>query len=770
MPGAYVMGASSSFTMHVMHHNWKETEYPALSLERFTAAWRHLFRRHDVLRTEFLEGGRAFIHSIAAIKPHITVVDMQEASSEEVYSALALQRAEWAHADLPTCPPYVRTIWNQLPGGRVRLHQYWTGGLLCGASNAMLTRELQAVYDEPARELPPCRISWRDYVLAASAYIRSEAGARVFAWWRERLPAMPAPLSLPTSGKDVRRTAMELRSLPIDSESWQSLLRLSAAHGLFPSTVFNGAVAEVYALFAGSRHFLMSMMINQRFPFHEDAKVHLLGNFADMLPLEIDFRREASFAERLKTLQAHVAECMAHANVSGISVLGALNQQRGTIGQPAIPYVLSWGAAVSFADWRGGELQYEVTETPQTAIDTLILPHSDGGMALTWYYLTDWLMSGLDDAILSVLHGFFLKLAEPDTWSSERPLPLPASLDMTQRLVCATRPLPAGFLHSSLESHAKEQPGSKAVTTPTMSLSYSELADRVRVVALELLRHQVKRGECVATMFKRSAWMPVAAHAILQVGAAYVPIDSELPFLRICAYCEDAGVRVALTLQVHAELWPGTVAALDVVHVWSAREVEPRISAVRDTSPCDLAYVIFTSGTTGKPKGVMLNHSGPLNTCIDVNTTYSIGHADRIFAASSYSFDLSVYDMFGVSLSGAAVVYCAPEKHQDPASWLALLRSAGVTVWNSAPALMQLLIDSMDVEGDSTPLTELRLVMLSGDWIPLRMPHRLRHIAPNATIVSLGGATEASIWSIWFEIGQVDVAWSSIPYGALACA
>ena len=157
--------------------------------------------------------------------------------------------------------------------------------------------------------------------------------------------------------------------------------------------------------------------------------------------------------------------------------------------------------------------------------------------------------------------------------------------------------------------------------------------------------------------------------------------------------------------------------------------------------------MIYTSGSTGQPKGVMLDHRGPLNTCLDVNARFGVRAADRVFGISSLSFDLSVYDLFGTMAGGAGLVYPSAFSARDPAAWSPLLRARGVTLWNSAPALVQLLLDGVDVLRNSMP--RVRAVLLSGDWIPLSMPGRLEQVAPRARVCSLGGATEASIWSIW---------------------
>jgi amino acid adenylation domain-containing protein len=179
----------------------------------------------------------------------------------------------------------------------------------------------------------------------------------------------------------------------------------------------------------------------------------------------------------------------------------------------------------------------------------------------------------------------------------------------------------------------------------------------------------------------------------------------------------------------------------------------------------DVAYVIYTSGSTGKPKGVMLDHRGPLNTCVDVNAQFAVFMQDRIFGISSLAFDLSVYDIFGCTAAGASLVYPRAEDVRDPAAWMDQLRAESVTVWNSAPALMQLLLDTA-FGSDESKLENLRLVLLSGDWIPPSMPDRIQELAPAATIISLGGATEASIWSVWYKVPTpVPSQWQSIPYG-----
>jgi amino acid adenylation domain-containing protein len=191
------------------------------------------------------------------------------------------------------------------------------------------------------------------------------------------------------------------------------------------------------------------------------------------------------------------------------------------------------------------------------------------------------------------------------------------------------------------------------------------------------------------------------------------------------------------------------------------REIDVNSPLVQ-RSPDDLAYVIFTSGSTGVPKGVAISHRAAVNTVLHVNRLFSVTAADKVLAVSQLHFDLSVYDIFGLLAVGGALVFPEPALANDPGHWVDLVNRHGITIWDSVPQLLDLLLDANRGAGN---LKSLRVAMLSGDWIPLGLPDRLRDLVPTAQFFSLGGATEGSIWSIYFPVGRIDPRWESIPYG-----
>jgi amino acid adenylation domain-containing protein len=177
-----------------------------------------------------------------------------------------------------------------------------------------------------------------------------------------------------------------------------------------------------------------------------------------------------------------------------------------------------------------------------------------------------------------------------------------------------------------------------------------------------------------------------------------------------------------------------------------------------------LAYVIFTSGSTGTPKGVAIEHAAAVNTCIDINQRYAIDHNDKVLAVSALSFDLSVYDIFGVLAVGGEVIFPAPDKAADPRHWAELVETHGITLWDTVPASADLLATHYELEG-RVSAAPVRTIMMSGDWIHPALPKRLWNVFPGANTWSLGGATEASIWSINYPITEDTSGLKSVPYG-----
>lgn len=322
-------------------------------------------------------------------------------------------------------------------------------------------------------------------------------------------------------------------------------------------------------------------------------------------------------------------------------------------------------------------------------------------------------------------------------------------------------------LQDLFETQAMLAPDAIAAICASQSLTYDRLNRRANQLAHYLQSLGVKPDMAVGICVERSLEMLVGLLAILKAGGAYVPIDPGYPAERIAHILNDAQPQLVLTQTQCLPLLPASrcqTFCLD--RDWEKAAAFPDHNPLSPVTANHLAYIIYTSGSTGKPKGVQIEHGSVVNTLLDINARFQVRASDRVLAVCSLCFDLSVYDIFGLLAAGGTIVIPPPAIAPDPAQWVELMAQEQVTIWNSAPPVMQMVADDLDRRQHCFPAS-LRLVLLSGDWISLRLPDLLRRLSPAKAIeiISLGGATEASIWSIFYPIETVQPDWKSIPYG-----
>ncbi len=319
-------------------------------------------------------------------------------------------------------------------------------------------------------------------------------------------------------------------------------------------------------------------------------------------------------------------------------------------------------------------------------------------------------------------------------------------------------------LHGLFEGSARTHPESVAVTFRSNSLSYGELDRASNQLARHLISLGVGPEVMVGISAERSLELVIGLVALAKAGGAYMPMDPAYPHERLQYMLEDSGVEVVLTQAHLVEGLPkggARIVCLDDAAVYNALDESP-VEGGADAQ--SLAYVIYTSGSTGAPKGVMLNHQGRVNNFLDFNRRFDVAPGDALIALASLSFDMCAYDVFGILAAGATVVMPDPSGLQDPGHWASQMNAHKVSIWHTAPAMLKMLVDYLEVNPDRAPAS-LRLVLLGGDWIPVSLPDRLRALVSGVRVISMGGATECSMDSTIFEVHDVDPEWTSIPYG-----
>ncbi|MGW6567504.1 non-ribosomal peptide synthetase [Streptomyces sp. NPDC054975] len=332
--------------------------------------------------------------------------------------------------------------------------------------------------------------------------------------------------------------------------------------------------------------------------------------------------------------------------------------------------------------------------------------------------------------------------------------------------------LPHGVcLHAAFEDRAAASPDALALIGADRTWTYREVNEAANRLAHHLRERGVGPDRRVGICLDRSAELLIAVLGVLKAGGAYVPLDPDYPRQRLATMVAGTSCAVVVSRSGPAASLPsaeeGAAAGTPVLLLDRDEALLagfPTHNPGGGATPEDLAYIIHTSGSTGAPKPIALRHRGVMNNIADLNSRFGVGPGDRVLALSSPSFDMSVYEFLGLTTAGGTVVLTEPERAKDPEHWAELLADHRVTVWNSAPALLDMVVDHLESTG-AAPLADLRLALLGGDWIPVSLPDRARAAAPALRFVALGGATEASIHSTIYEVTKTDARWTSVPYG-----
>ncbi|MDP4179622.1 MAG: amino acid adenylation domain-containing protein [Bacillota bacterium] len=315
-------------------------------------------------------------------------------------------------------------------------------------------------------------------------------------------------------------------------------------------------------------------------------------------------------------------------------------------------------------------------------------------------------------------------------------------------------------MHSLFEEQAQRVPNNNALVCEGKTITYKELNEKSNRFSRLLIDRGVVPGDHVALIARRGFDMIIGMLGILKAGGAYVPIDPEYPCARIEYIISNAKVS-AVVVDRHYDISFKNVVEIDYFQM----EHYSIDSANIETDPKQLAYVIYTSGSTGNPKGVTIEHHSAVNLITWVNREFNVCDNDRLLFITSMCFDLSVYDIFGILAAGGSVVIAKKEQIQNPIDLKNILINEKITFWDSVPTTMNYLVNSMEDEGKEYAQYDLRLVFMSGDWIPVRLPERLKKYFPKTRVISLGGATEGTVWSIYYPVETVNEFQSSIPYG-----
>ncbi|MBB6625637.1 amino acid adenylation domain-containing protein, partial [Clostridium gasigenes] len=766
---AYLMGRESIFEMGgISTHVYLELN-TELDVNKFNIALNKVIKRHHMLRTIIMPTGRQQI--LKNIPEYsMQIVDISNKEPDEQKKDILKERVRMSHFVFKT------DQWPLFEYKAFKLSEkvnYLFVGydmlITDGSSFQIIHKEIMDCYNNEKLELPELNITFRDYIITYNKFKNSEVYKSDKAYWIDKLEDFPSAPILPykNNPEDIIKPHFNRKEMTLNREIYAKLKKKANKYNVTTSAILCSAFAKILSFASNQTHFALNCTIFNRLPIHDDI-MNLVGDFTSVMLLDINIDKEQSIWDNVKSTQEVMMDALERRHYDGIEFIRELVRYKKLDTNKAIMPIVFTSMLIDIGkeyekdSMDMGTVEMSVSQTSQVFLDYQVM-EKDGELSISWDYVEDLFEQDLiDDMFTKYFEIIEAFIEEKNQYklkcSKNNAVEIEAYNESDEEIQIDT-------LDNLFVNQAKKTPEAIALINDNEKITYKELDEKSNQVANYLLAQGVKRNDYVGVVGSRSIESIINVLGILKAGAAYLPMDPSYPEERVNYILEKANSKLLLDNSIK-----------NISKEYSYLDINI------ERSVDDVAYVIFTSGSTGKPKGVVINHKAACNTIKDINGKFDVNHRDKFIGISSMCFDLSVYDIFG-SLSTGATLYIIPDQ-RDIQNIKSIIEKNKITVWNSVPAIMELLMDSIlenefleggykDVECARTnndvqiirKNSSLRLILLSGDWIPIRLPDKINEHFINAYSISLGGATEASIWSIYYPIEEVYEDSKSIPYG-----
>jgi non-ribosomal peptide synthetase component F/thioesterase domain-containing protein/acyl carrier protein len=761
----------------------------ALNVAALKQSLNEIIRRHEAWRTNFaIQDGQlvqVINPSVDLELPFVDLSSLEESAREP--EALRLATLDTRRPFDLSKGPLLRALLVRLTDTDHRLYLTLHQIIFDGVSlYSVFLPELETLYDafvngRPST-LPVPPIQYADF--AHWQRTQSETVSAELAYWKKQLAGAPASLDLPT---DHPRPAIQTfrgaqLSFNFSRRLSEALKTLSRREGTTLFMTLLAAFQTVLHRYTDQDDLVVGTVTTSRKRSEFDE---LLGFFLNSLVLRTDLSGDPTFRELLARVRQVTVDALAHGDVPVHRLVKELERERDLGRNPLFQVMLVLEPPLP-APGPGWELSQVDVDAGIARVDLYLeLDDRPAGMVGRIRYNCDLFaaptIARMLDHLTTLLEGV---VANPERAISDYPLRTPAENTRDRIHSDSVRPVnpfatfPKHEIEQSIgnrfESQVKNHPGHIAIKSPAHTWSYTELNRRANQVAQAILNLRGSGEERIAILFDHDAPMIAGMLGALKAGKTYVPLDPNNPAERLAQIIEDSQATTLLTNSRNLALardlttWSAVAErsgdhALDQIHA-SGSAPSPLRSAgalqkclinlddaeqfgetlsLPEIEPDRLAYVLYTSGSTGQPKGVMQNHRNVLHYIRNYTNNLHLNASDRLTLLSSYCFDASVMDIYGALLNGATL-YPIDIKHEGLAGLSQQLIDEEITVYHSTPTVYRYFVNAVA----QTSAREYEVSTASGsNRVALHGPpasnHRLKPIPltafPNLRLVVLGG-------------------------------
>lgn len=677
---AYLLGRNENYDLGgISTHVYIELK-TRLDIKRFNRAFTKVIKKHDMMRTVFKNDTQRILQNTSEYK--IQVLDLSHLDCEAFQSVVLNERNKMSHAVFqPEQWPLfeVKAIKNQ--EGEYFLLIGLDMLIIDALSLEIIAEDLSKYYENEELELEEMDFTFRDYIMAYKELKSSKVYETDKAYWLEKLDNFPPAPKLPLAARvsDIKDIKYERVQRIVNRETREKLKCIARKHRVTESAILCTAFLEVLSIWSNQPQLAINLTVINRYPFHRDVD-RLVGDFTSVLPLGVNFKYRTGFWDKVEDVQKTMMEGIKHRHYDGVEFVRELAKAGRYQGEAIIPVVFT--SALTNEMWgkwnRLGEINYIITQTSQVYLDYQA-SEVEGGLLLNWDYIADLFDQKMIRHMFEQYIQLVISLCEGKTIHQINLLP--EDREAILKYNSTYEEIKPSLLHGLFEEQVRLRPDHIAVIDGECSITYRELNQKANRIARKLKETGFEGNFLVGVYTLRCMESVACIMGILKAGGAYVPIDPSYPQDRIDYILENSGCSVMIKpdFYEHGQLESYGVQNLNM-----------------DGKPTDNAYIIYTSGSTGIPKGVVITHKSAANTIIDINKKFHVGEEDRILGISSMCFDLSVFDIFGSFAAGAALVMIPDQR--DINYMKKMIQKYKITIWNSVPAIMDMMIQHMQEE------------------------------------------------------------------------
>ena len=746
-------------------HLYIEVDIREFDKAKFVRVINRITEAHDALRLRVSdEGTQRIVPQQIITEDMITFADASQLGEEGKQRAIVAARKEINSIDIDyTNSPLARVTVVLTGGGSARVGLYLDGFVADGWSQDILLRDFDALWKDETQQLAEEKYLFRDYVNFVNSLKTGEGYEKARDFWMERLPELPGVPELPLkkAADDIYDPSIKNLDRYMGMDEWNAFEKKCKAHGITTSNAMMTVFGRVLARWSRQNRFVINIPMIKRF-FEQADFEDTFGICTDFIIFDMKYDRTLGFGQEAHRNQEHMEQLIGNSLFSGMDVIREMSKQRGTLGN-ATPVVFTSLVDVPEHSYEYVKKVFFQTHTSQVWIDAIVLK-SGGRIQFSWDYVADLFEDHTVNAMIDTLVSEIRRLAlYDDAWENTAIEPVsafPVDLDSAAGPVTEVeyRPL-AEMLLDSFAAHGENV----AVISCGREYTYDELLSRSYEIAAKLQKLGLRQGGRAVVLMDKCFDQVASVIGTVLCGAAYVPLDTQNTSSRI-AYCFEQTEAAAILTD--SEMLAAYPEIKDTCIVVDTGEMTPgEKEFVRpEYSLDDLYGIIYTSGSTGMPKGVMLHQAGLINCMAFTKKLLHLTEADRMISLTNLCHDMSIYDIFGILAEGAAVVLPDKDKTKDPDNWLKIIRDHKVTLWNSVPAITEMMLAAADYSGNAD-ITSLRVIFMGGEKLKKSIPTRLRKLNPEIEIYNVGGPTEATIWSIYHKYQEEDQKRDRIPQG-----